>query len=89
MSPWLLITKKLPRPQRSATGYHDLSPANGSARSSHRFEVDAWASRAELGIEELCSRRHAHHVGTCSSCQRAQLARWRAQLAQVAGGGKD
>jgi hypothetical protein len=23
---------------------------------------------------------HAHHVGTCPNCQRAQLARWRNQL---------
>jgi hypothetical protein len=27
---------------------------------------------------------HTAHVGTCSACQRAQLAKWRAQLAQVA-----
>ena len=27
---------------------------------------------------------HAAHVGTCAACQRAQLAKWRAQLAQVA-----
>ena len=27
---------------------------------------------------------HIAHVGTCSVCQRAQLAKWRAQLAQVA-----
>ncbi len=27
---------------------------------------------------------HAAHVGTCSSCQRAQLAKWQAQLAAVA-----
>jgi hypothetical protein len=26
---------------------------------------------------------HARHVGTCASCQRAQLARWRTQLAQA------
>ena len=26
---------------------------------------------------------HAHHVGTCPSCQRAQLKRWRMQLVQV------
>ncbi|MDQ6822684.1 MAG: hypothetical protein M3076_20505 [Actinomycetota bacterium] len=26
---------------------------------------------------------HAHHVGTCASCQRAQLARWRTQLIQA------
>jgi hypothetical protein len=27
---------------------------------------------------------HTAHVGTCSACQRAQLAKWRDQLAQVA-----
>jgi hypothetical protein len=27
---------------------------------------------------------HAAHVGTCSACQRAQLAKWQAQLAAVA-----
>jgi hypothetical protein len=26
---------------------------------------------------------HARHVGTCGSCQRAQLAKWQGQLAQV------
>jgi hypothetical protein len=26
---------------------------------------------------------HIDHVGTCPSCQRAQLAKWQAQLAQV------
>ena len=26
---------------------------------------------------------HADHIGTCPACQRAQLAKWRAQLAQV------
>jgi hypothetical protein len=26
---------------------------------------------------------HVRHVGTCALCQRAQLARWRAQLAAV------
>jgi hypothetical protein len=27
---------------------------------------------------------HVAHVGTCSACQRAQLAKWQAQLAAVA-----
>jgi hypothetical protein len=26
---------------------------------------------------------HARHVGTCPECQRAQLARWRAQLVEA------
>jgi hypothetical protein len=28
---------------------------------------------------------HIHHVGTCGPCQRAQLARWHAQLTQAQG----
>ncbi|HZU40658.1 MAG TPA: hypothetical protein VE992_06385 [Solirubrobacteraceae bacterium] len=30
---------------------------------------------------------HSRHVGTCPCCQRAQLARWSAQLAQVVAAG--
>jgi hypothetical protein len=26
---------------------------------------------------------HTRHVGTCAACQRAQLARWRAQLREA------
>lgn len=33
------------------------------------------------GIGRPCG--HAQHVGTCASCQRTQLARWRTQLAQA------
>ena len=33
------------------------------------------------GIGKPC--RHATHIGTCASCQRTQLARWRTQLAQA------
>jgi hypothetical protein len=32
---------------------------------------------------------HVHHVGICPSCQRAQLARWGAQLAEASRGGKN
>ena len=31
--------------------------------------------------EDKCG--HTHHVGSCPICQRAQLERWRAQLAAV------
>jgi len=34
------------------------------------------------GEHKLCG--HPVHVGTCAMCQRAQLARWRAQLAEAA-----
>jgi len=39
--------------------------------------------RGQLGQSaKACG--HTAHVGTCPSCQRAQLAKWQAQLAQVA-----
>lgn len=34
------------------------------------------------GEQKPCG--HSVHVGTCAMCQRAQLARWRAQLAEAA-----
>jgi hypothetical protein len=41
------------------------------------------AARVKLGqAAKPCG--HIAHVGTCSVCQRTQLAKWRAQLAQVA-----
>jgi hypothetical protein len=40
------------------------------------------APRGKLGQgAKACG--HTAHVGTCSACQRAQLAKWQAQLAQV------
>ena len=39
--------------------------------------------RAQLG-QSVKACGHATHVGTCPACQRAQLAKWQAQLAQVA-----
>ena len=30
---------------------------------------------------------HTRHVGTCSACQRAQLAKWQEQLAVATGAG--
>jgi len=33
------------------------------------------------GIGKACG--HVAHVGTCASCQRRQLARWRTQLAEA------
>jgi hypothetical protein len=35
-----------------------------------------------MQVSKACG--HTTHVGTCSACQRAQLAKWREQLAQVA-----
>jgi len=40
-------------------------------------------ARVHIGqVSKACG--HTTHVGTCSACQRAQLAKWREQLAQVA-----
>jgi hypothetical protein len=39
--------------------------------------------RVQLGQSaKACG--HTAHVGTCAACQRAQLAKWQNQLAQVA-----
>lgn len=35
-----------------------------------------------IQVSKACG--HTTHVGTCAACQRAQLAKWRAQLAAVA-----
>jgi len=41
------------------------------------------SARIKLGQgSKACG--HVAHVGTCSACQRAQLAKWQAQLASVA-----
>jgi hypothetical protein len=51
---------------------------------AHTFRsplVPAHPLRWAHGVEKSC--QHAHHVGPCASCQRAQLARWHAQLAQA------
>lgn len=40
------------------------------------------AIRVELD-ESAKACGHTAHVGTCPACQRAQLAKWREQLAQV------
>ena len=48
--------------------------------------VDAEAFRTHPHERALPAPRqcgHARHVGTCPSCQRAQLARWNAQLAAI------
>jgi hypothetical protein len=45
--------------------------------------ASAPAVRVQIGqAAKACG--HTAHVGTCAACQRAQLAKWRAQLAQVA-----
>lgn len=36
---------------------------------------------AVLARARVCG--HIRHVGTCAACQRAQLARWQAQLTQA------
>ena len=43
----------------------------------------ATPERVHIGhVSKACG--HTAHVGTCAACQRAQLAKWREQLAQVA-----
>jgi len=45
--------------------------------------ASAAPARIQLGqVAKACG--HVAHVGTCSACQRAQLAKWQAQLAAVA-----
>ncbi|MBV9338350.1 MAG: hypothetical protein JO243_20885 [Solirubrobacterales bacterium] len=42
------------------------------------------AARVRVQLDEPTKDcGHTAHVGTCPACQRAQLAKWRAQLAQV------
>jgi hypothetical protein len=43
---------------------------------SIRLRVSAGSHSSE--VQKACG--HRDHVGTCPQCQRAQLARWRAQL---------
>jgi hypothetical protein len=45
--------------------------------------ASAGSVRVQLSqVDKACG--HTAHVGTCAACQRAQLAKWREQLAQVA-----
>jgi hypothetical protein len=45
--------------------------------------ASAMPERSHIGqVAKACG--HTAHVGTCAACQRAQLAKWRDQLAQVA-----
>jgi len=46
----------------------------------NRF-IDGRRHQPRSGIMKPCG--HGAHVGTCAACQRAQLARWGTQLAQV------
>jgi hypothetical protein len=44
--------------------------------------ASAASARVQIQVAKACG--HVAHVGTCSACQRAQLAKWQAQLAAVA-----
>jgi hypothetical protein len=44
--------------------------------------ASAGPARITGQVAKACG--HVAHVGTCSACQRAQLAKWQAQLAAVA-----
>jgi hypothetical protein len=41
------------------------------------------SARTQLAVTARKPCGHARHCGCCPECQRAQLARWNAQLAQV------
>jgi hypothetical protein len=43
--------------------------------------VSTYGHKRALYIEKPCG--HTRHVGQCASCQRVQLARWDAQLAEA------
>jgi len=43
--------------------------------------ASAASARVQLQVAKACG--HSAHVGTCSACQRAQLAKWQAQLRAV------
>ena len=62
-------------------GAAQASDVGASPRPEPRFgHVDAPPAR-ERTTPTPCG--HTRHVGTCPTCQRAQLARWRAQLAHA------
>jgi len=52
---------------------HAQAPPSHASRSS--------APRAPSPAEKPCG--HRGHVGSCAACQRVQLDRWRAQLADA------
>jgi hypothetical protein len=50
---------------------------------THASSTNAALARGQfIQVAKACG--HTTHVGTCAACQRAQLAKWREQLAQVA-----
>jgi hypothetical protein len=51
----------------------------GAVISLDRARATRGASNSAVRPSKPCG--HDRHVGTCPACQRAQLARWRSQLA--------
>jgi hypothetical protein len=55
-------------------------PGRHSLRETEHGDLNV---RRVDGRQKPCG--HDRHVGTCPGCQRVQLARWQAQLADVPG----
>ena len=70
--------------QPQASAIVDVEPFTLERHMAHTLRsplVPAHSLRRVHSIQKAC--HHVHHVGPCASCQRAQLPRWHAQLAQV------
>ena len=69
-------------PIRGSNGEDPLN-ARVVARLGLRLGFKRQGARPEAQEDTTqASCNHTRHVGTCPSCQRAQLARWREQLAR-------
>jgi hypothetical protein len=55
----------------------------GAAFANHTSPDGGFATSDAGTLKQFVACGHVHHVGTCPCCQRAQLARWRDQLASV------
>jgi hypothetical protein len=68
-----------PLSQSAAPALHAAPPSNQDAIP---VSSESGSKRPSLAyVAKACG--HDRHVGTCSACQRAQLARWQAQLADA------
>jgi hypothetical protein len=74
----------------SGTGCGDVPDAGRGARRDHELvrtpnvsSISTLPTAHESGPRKTCG--HEVHTGSCPQCQRAQLARWAQQLAEVAG----
>lgn len=68
---------------RQRASHDQRNPRQGGVVISlGRVRASREAAGASVRPSTPCG--HDRHVGSCPACQRAQLARWRAQLAAVA-----